>query len=148
MRRAIVLLFVFCGSAALANSPPPNGGTITTGWVFARVELFGAAAIVFFSVFVTAAAYFLRKGAGFSEEAVIRLVSLILIVSGTLFLVTLGYSAQQIAPALGILGTIAGYMLGRSRKDDAEPGQSPPPTQDAVQPAAKPAAAAQRGTGG
>lgn len=100
---------------ALANAPPPPGAVAVDGGVtLSQVELWGAAGVFGFGLFVTIAAFFLRRHAGFSEDAVIRLVSLILIVSGTLFLVTLGYSAEQIAPALGILGTIAGYMLGRS----------------------------------
>lgn len=103
---------------ALANAPPLPGAVAVDGGVtLAHVELWGAAGVFGFGLFVTIAAFFLRRYAGFSEDAVIRLVSLILIVSGTLFLVTLGYSAEQIAPALGILGTIAGYMLGRSHND-------------------------------
>lgn len=105
-------------TAAVANSPPSGSVAVSSGYPFAPIEIWGAGAIIFFSVFVTAASYFLRKNAGFSEEGVIRLVSLVLIVSGTLFLVTLGYSAEQIAPALGILGTIAGYMLGRSDRNE------------------------------
>ena len=99
---------------ALANAPPTGAVAVDGGVTLSQVELWGAAGVFGFSLFVTMAAFFLRRNAGFSEDAVIRLVSLILIVAGTLFLVTLGYSAEQIAPALGILGTIAGYMLGRS----------------------------------
>jgi hypothetical protein len=44
-------------------------------------------------------------------------VALVLIVNGTLFLVTAGYNAEQITPALGLLGTVAGYMLGRGDRE-------------------------------
>lgn len=113
--------------AALANDPPAAGQTVSQVYAFSGIEIIGSIAIAALSLFVIAASYFLRKSAGFSEEGVIRLVSLILIVSGTLFLVTLGYSAEQIAPALGILGTIAGYMLGRSTKADEAPKKEPAP---------------------
>jgi len=120
MLRLSIAFILLSLAPAWANSAPDNTVAIAAGYPFDRVEIWGAGAIIFFSIFVTAASFFLRKSAGFSEDAVIRLVSLILIVSGTLFLVTLGYSAEQIAPALGILGTIAGYMLGRSEQKDGK----------------------------
>ena len=36
-----------------------------------------------------------------------------LIVVSSLFIITAGYSSEQIAPAMGLFGTIAGYLLGR-----------------------------------
>ena len=120
LRLPAIAFFIIAAAPALAlaNAAPDGDDDVQVKYAFADVELFGASAIVVLSLFVIFASYFLRKNAGFSEEGVIRLVSLILIVSGTLFLVTLGYRAEQIAPALGILGTIAGYMLGRATKQD------------------------------
>ena len=43
-----------------------------------------------------------------------------LIVTGTLFLISAGFSAQQISPGLGLFGTIAGYVLGRRAGDTAK----------------------------
>jgi hypothetical protein len=31
-----------------------------------------------------------------------------------MFLITAGYTSDQIAPMIGLLGTIAGYLLGKS----------------------------------
>ena len=121
-----LLIAATAPSIAAANAPPSGDGDVSLQYAFTKIELFGSGAIVVLSLFVIFASYFLRKNAGFSEEGVIRLVSLILIVSGTLFLVTLGYSAEQIAPALGILGTIAGYMLGRATKSDDVEKKSKP----------------------
>jgi hypothetical protein len=47
-------------------------------------------------------------------EDALRPFSVVLIIMGTLLAITAGFSAAQIAPALGIFGTIAGYLLGRS----------------------------------
>ncbi len=44
---------------------------------------------------------------------IVKFVTITLIIISTLFLITAGYSNNQIAPAVGLLGTIAGYLLGR-----------------------------------
>lgn len=49
-----------------------------------------------------------------SQDA-IKIVIITLIVTSTLFLITAGYSNDQIAPAMGLLGTIAGYLLGKQK---------------------------------
>ena len=54
-----------------------------------------------------------------------------LILVGTLFAITAGFSAEDIGPALGLFGTVAGYLLGRrtqpprTKKEarDVEPAQ-------------------------
>ena len=43
-----------------------------------------------------------------------RALLVTIIIGATLFLITAGYSNDQIAPAMGLFGTIAGYLLGRS----------------------------------
>jgi membrane glycosyltransferase len=43
-----------------------------------------------------------------------RLMMITLIIFSILFLIAAGYSNDQIAPAIGLLGTIAGYLLGKS----------------------------------
>lgn len=50
----------------------------------------------------------------------IKFITVTLIVTSTLFLITAGYSNNQIAPATGLLGTIAGYLLGRGNNGQQE----------------------------
>lgn len=77
-------------------------------------ELYLAILVFIFAIFISLiAAYLLTKGQ-VAPDAVIRLISCIIIVSGLLFLIAAGYSGQQISPALGLLGTLAGYLLGRA----------------------------------
>ncbi len=45
-------------------------------------------------------------------EALVGLNAVTIVVTATMFLVTAGYSDRQIAPAMGLLGTIVGYILG------------------------------------
>lgn len=50
---------------------------------------------------------------------ILQLLAINLIVTGTLFLITAGFSAEQIAPGLGLFGTVAGYVLGRRATNDS-----------------------------
>lgn len=58
---------------------------------------------------------------------VARIYTVILIIIGTLLLISAGFSSQHIAPALGLFGTIAGYLLGRN--DRREIGSKPTGTE-------------------
>jgi hypothetical protein len=42
-----------------------------------------------------------------------RLVVLVLVIVAAMFLTTAGYSKDQITPVMGLLSTIAGFLLGR-----------------------------------
>ena len=66
---------------------------------------------------------FLIKIRRISSEDSIKFITITLIITSTLFLITAGYSNNQIAPAVGLLGTIAGYLLGKmnNTKDDEKP---------------------------
>jgi len=113
--KACAFFLLFTGSA-FANTRPEDITAVFPDSALSQKELVAAAIILGFSFLCFMVAIVLRRS-GFGDENVIRILALILIVSGTLFLVTMGYSAEQIAPALGILGTVAGYMLGRADKD-------------------------------
>ena len=65
-----------------------------------------------------------------SANEILQLLSINLIVTGTLFLISAGFSAEQIAPGLGLFGTIAGYVLGR-RMGEAANAKTPAPAADA-----------------
>ena len=53
----------------------------------------------------------IRKGA--PADDVLKIFGTIVIIVMTIFLVIAGYNDQQIAPAMGLLGTIVGYLLGK-----------------------------------
>lgn len=63
--------------------------------------------------------FLLRKTQRPKSEDILRVFGVTLIIIGTLFFVTAGYNSLQIAPAMGLFGTVAGYLLGRgTRKND------------------------------
>lgn len=54
------------------------------------------------------------------SEGAIKFISVTLIIIGGLFLITSGFSGEEIAPIVGLLGTVAGYLLG---KNDTPPSK-------------------------
>jgi hypothetical protein len=53
----------------------------------------------------------------------------ITVITGSLILITAGYSNEQIAPAFGLFGTVIGYMLGRMSPPGPGAAAATPPTQ-------------------
>ncbi len=96
-------------------TPPPIGeGGQEFGPQKTIQEIYMSVAVLIFGVLVVAAQtiLFYRQKANVEEAFKYFIVTLIII--GALFLVTAGYGNQQIAPILGLLGTIAGYLLGKA----------------------------------
>jgi len=56
-----------------------------------------------------------------------RLVIILFIVIASMFLISAGYDNKQVAPVFGLLGTIAGYLLGRT---DYREEKMPKPSED------------------
>jgi hypothetical protein len=67
--------------------------------------------LVFGLITLALAAYVIRKG--HQWEAVLKVFGMVLIIVMTVFLIVAGYDDKQIAGAVGLLGTIAGYLLGK-----------------------------------
>jgi len=78
------------------------------------VLVFGLILVVFTVILA------LRKNTGWDQEST-RVFTISLIVTAGLFLITAGYSDQQIAPMFGLLGTIVGYLLGKSPPGEQSP---------------------------
>ncbi len=72
------------------------------------------AVLVFGLITVLIAAYLMRYER--NGQLVLRALTTILIITFAVFLIVAGYSDQQIAPAFGLLGTLAGYLLGKDAK--------------------------------
>jgi hypothetical protein len=100
-----------------ANPPPSSSkARFSTGIpVHTMRELaLSYAVLVFGLVIVLVEHVMLRKRPeAVTPENLLLLNAVTIIVIGTLFLVTSGFKDQQIAPAMGLFGTIIGYLLGR-----------------------------------
>lgn len=83
-------------------------------------------AILAFGLIVLCVQYLLlRDDPHRPVQEILPLLSINLIITGTLFLISAGLSAQEIAPGLGLFGTIAGYVLGRRASEDAKARANP-----------------------
>ena len=58
----------------------------------------------------------LRLQKGWGNQSV-RIVGITLVITSGLFLIVTGYSQEQIAPMIGLLGTIIGFLLGKTSKE-------------------------------
>jgi hypothetical protein len=80
-------------------------------WSTTSAMTMSAAVLVFGLLICCLAAYLIRKER--PADVVLRTLGTLLIIVAAIFLVVAGYSDKQMAPVFGLLGTIAGYLLGK-----------------------------------
>jgi hypothetical protein len=122
LRLVIFFLFTSQARAQSANPAPTDGGAKpfpSDSWLTSR-ETVAAACVLMFGLVMTIIASRMLSRSRVPADDVIRLFALVIIVTGVLFLVAAGYSATDIAPSMGLLGTIAGYILGRTSKGNPQ----------------------------
>ncbi len=89
---------------------------LNNGFVFDD-GLFLSISILIFSLLVFGMMAYLIK-IGKEPDLILKTFGSVLIVVSAVFLIVAGYSEQQISPVIGLLGTVAGYILGRSTKNE------------------------------
>ena len=80
-------------------------------WSAQNAMTVSSAVLVYSLIVLALATYLIRLGK--SSSSVLRIFGTILIISSSIFLIVAGYTSQQIAPAMGLLGTLAGYLLSK-----------------------------------
>lgn len=102
---------------ASTNEPAADPGVRGTGpqeFVFvSQREFWLSIEVLAFGLIVVGLQFGLLRRNGVKAEEVLRVFAVTLILVGTLFAITAGFSAEDIGPALGLFGTVAGYLLGR-----------------------------------
>ena len=81
--------------------------------------------IFIFGLIATLLFYLLVKTGKF-DQFLMRIYVVIILVFGSLLVVSSGYATDQVAPVIGFFGTIAGYLLGRSEIQGDKKGDAPP----------------------
>lgn len=82
--------------------------------------------LLFFTLLVFLIMYQLIK-LGKNPGDILKTFGTIFIIVAAVFLIVAGYSEEQISPVIGLLGTVAGYILGRnsSRETALPPIEQP-----------------------
>lgn len=143
MRITIIILLSFLAISLMAqpetlestvNVPPTAATTVTDGVNLPPVNTdlvptkssqevwLSLGVLVFGMIVVLSQAWIInRRQEPLSQS--LKYLSVSLIIVGSLFLVTAGYGNSQIAPIIGLLGTVAGYLLGRTQSPTEVPGK-------------------------
>jgi glycerol uptake facilitator-like aquaporin len=110
--------------------PTPGSGGNLIDFIFKKspYEFWLTCLIIAFGLTVLALyIYAIRNIQNRRPEDVSRALIVITVITGSLVLITAGYSNEQIAPAFGLFGTVIGYMLGRMSTVSGQPGGNLPP---------------------
>jgi len=75
--------------------------------------VYGVSVLVFGAVIIAMEIRLLRSRPSWDASWYLKTVGLTLVLTGGLFLIVAGFTQQQIAPMMGLLGTVAGYLLGK-----------------------------------
>lgn len=80
------------------------------GWTSTLVIILGITILLFGLCIIAIMAYLITKGC--DAQHVLRAFCVPTIIVAAIFLVVTGYNREQMTPVIGLLGTIAGYLLG------------------------------------
>ena len=69
--------------------------------------------VLIFALFILILQAYLLRSARATSQDILITFTLTIIITGGLYLVTIGLSSDQIAPAFSLYGAIVGYLLGR-----------------------------------
>lgn len=70
--------------------------------------------VLAFTLVLVAIVAWLRKIESISGDVLFKLFGLIIVVGSSIFLVSAGWSQQQITPVVGLLGTAIGFVFGKN----------------------------------
>lgn len=98
-------------SATSARTTQEAVGRGKSWWSVHDAMTISASVLIFGVLVLLLAAFMVRRGR--SADSSLKLLGTLLIIISAVFLVVAGYDDKQIAPVMGLLGTIAGYLLGK-----------------------------------
>lgn len=93
---------------------PSAAAAIRESGDFVSLGEFQLTLIIFVFGLIAILVFFLLLRSGRATPYMMRIFVIIILVFGTLLVVSSSYSTEQIAPVVGFFGTIAGYLLGRT----------------------------------
>jgi len=78
------------------------------------VDFLLSLAVLFFGLVVVILEVYLAHIGKIGSDHIFKCIILTLVITGSIVLITAGYSNNQITGVVGIMGSIAGYMLGKT----------------------------------
>ena len=102
------------------NVSQPDKNLISELTPLSSYEFYLSLLVMGFGAFALLLEVWLIHKKRISQDNMVKFIVVTLIITATLFLITAGYDNNQIAPAMGLLGTIAGYLMGKNadKEDD------------------------------
>ena len=115
-------------AATQAPTPISSGGLSNLVFHKSPYEVWLTLLIMTFGVIVLGLyIYAIRNIPHRRADDISRAVIVVSVITGSLLLITAGYTNEQVAPAFGLFGTIIGYMLGRMNQGQGgQPTETPP----------------------
>ncbi len=112
--------------AAEAASTSTGKAEVSYGkqWWRADEAMTISATVLVFGVLVMVLMTVVLRKSNIQPDAVLRLFGTTIIIIGALFLIVAGYTETQMGPVMGLLGTIAGYLLGKNSNTTGTGGKS------------------------
>jgi hypothetical protein len=95
----------------------PKNATIDTKPFITSLEFVLSISVLLFGLIIVGLEIYLIRTKEIGPDMLVKFIVVTLIITGTLFLITAGYNNNQIAPAVGLFGTVAGYLLGKSSSE-------------------------------
>jgi len=87
---------------------------VSSGWTPTHALWAGGMTLVFGLIVCGITAWLMRREEQLDSEKVLRLIGVPVIVISAVYILILGYNKEQITPVIGLFGTLAGYLLGRT----------------------------------
>ena len=97
-----------------ATATVPQASASHAAWWTTQNAMTMSGIVLVFGLVVIIICAGLMRASRPTPEAVLRVFGTVLIITGALFLVVAGYDDKQMAPVMGLLGTLAGYLLGKA----------------------------------
>ena len=107
------------------QATPERPGTMDEGSDVGQGPVLLGVACLLFGITIIGIMAYMRVKQSIDMAVFTKIAGLALVLSVGLSLIVVGYSQQQVAPMMGLLGTVAGYLLGRTDEPVSPAGKPP-----------------------
>lgn len=114
---SVILMFI-CFAAFAQNNEAPTKQVVYDREPLSDLVVGLSSGVLVFGFLTICLEVYLVRIKVFDADDMIKFITVTMIVTGTMFLITAGYSNNQIAPAIGLFGTIAGYLVGKAKNPE------------------------------